>query len=202
MRYAERGRGGMLSRKPILSALVVLTAAYVAYPYMAVYRLGEALRSGNSAALAAMIDWDRVRDGLTADICEQIDGKPAGQADTQQASNELPPFGASFVKGIASTAVDATVTPEALVQMVGHEDVAPGGAPEALRTDALRGGHVEWAFFDGPRRFVLSVRMPTEALGEKPVKVRMELLDGRWKVTRIWLPPSLLRPGVVADATK
>ena len=191
-----------MSRKPIFSALVVMTAAYVAYPYVTIWRLGTALRSGNSSALAAMIDWDRVRDGLTADICDQIDGKAARPADAPGAGSDLPPFGASFVKGIASTAVDATVTPEALVQMVGHEEAPPLGKAEALRTAALRGGHVEWAFFDGPRRFMLSVRMPAETAGEKPVKVRMDLRDGTWKVTRIWLPPSLLRPGVVADAER
>jgi len=47
MRGAEWGLGEIMRSKPILSALAVMTAVYVAYPYFAIYRLGEALRSGD-----------------------------------------------------------------------------------------------------------------------------------------------------------
>jgi hypothetical protein len=182
-----------MSKKPILSALVVVAAAYAAYPYVALYRLQAALRSGNSATLAAMIDWDQVRDGLKDQIAEDFVGSPAPATGTMQtASAELPAFGASFIKGVASNAVDSEITPEAVVRMVGHTEALEEGEPDPLRAVAVRNTRITWAFFGDPTTFTLWLRTPNEAPGDDPVKLRMQLRDGNWKITRVWLPPTLL----------
>ena len=61
-----------------------------------------------------MVDWGSVREGIKEDICDLvIDQPPQDQAD-----GKLPPFGAGFVRGIATNVVDRQVTPEALVAAV------------------------------------------------------------------------------------
>ena len=185
-----------MSKKPIISALVVITVAYMAYPYVALYRLEAAFRSGNPASVAAMIDWDQVREGLKEDISEQVVGIPAQPVGTAQtASATLPPFGASFMKGIASSAVDSVVTPESMARMVQSKDEPASEEPDALQAVSLQNARIAWAFFESPATFTLWLRTPGEAAGEDPVKARMELLEGEWKITRVWLPPSLLRRG-------
>ncbi len=47
-----------------------------------------------------------MRDALKQDISDGI----IGPVQTQMAANTLPPFGASFVNGIADTAIDREVT--------------------------------------------------------------------------------------------
>jgi hypothetical protein len=185
-----------MSRKPILSALVVIAAAYVAYPYVALYRLEAALRSGNPAALQSMIDWDRVRDGLKQDISDEVDGVPEQQpvATAQAASATLPPFGSSFIKGIASKTVDSVVTPESLARMAQpREEPQAAEEPDPIQAVSFGNAPVKWAFFQSPATFTLWLRPASEASGEDPVKLRMQLIDGEWKITRVWLPPSLLR---------
>lgn len=192
-----------MSRKPILSALVVIAAAYVAYPYVALYRLEAAFRSGNPSSLAAMIDWDQVRDGLKEDISDQVDGisaQPVGTTQpvvgtAQAASATLPPFGSSFIKGIASNAVDSVVTPESMARMAQPREDPAGDEPDPLQAVSFQNARIKWAFFNSPATFSLWLRAPNEAPGDEPVKVRMALLDGEWKITRVWLPPSLLHRG-------
>ena len=48
---------------------------------------------------------------------------------------------------------------------------------------------VSWAFFAGPSAFAVELAAPGQAA---PIKLQMELRDGTWQVTRVWLPPRLL----------
>ena len=183
----------MSKTKPILSALVVCAAAYTAYPYVALYRLESALRGGDSSGLAAMIDWDQVRIGLKEDIAEQIDDEPVQPTATaQMASATLPPFGSSFIKGIASKAVDAEVTPESLAHMARTNYVADDPDPERMASTSLSNARLTWAFFENPTTFTVWLRTRA-AHNREAVKVRMDLHEGAWKITRVWLPLELLK---------
>lgn len=167
----------MLGKKPIIAALLTVALAYVAYPYVTLYRLGSAIRHGDGPTLETLVDWPAVREGIKEDICDLvIDETPEAKAGGQ-----LPPFGAGFMRGIAANAVDARVTPQGLVA-VAHN---PAAKP------ANRGAnvHVGWAFFAGPTGFVVDLRAPDL---DSPVHLQMDLRHGVWQVTRVWLPPELL----------
>lgn len=182
-----------MSKKPILSVLAIVAVAYMAYPYVALYRLQAALRSGDPASLAAMVDWDQVRDGLKEEVADQLIDPPAPVRGTAQlASDELPPFGSSFMKGIAAKAVDDAITPETVARMI-HPASAQESAANPLQAIATAHTRVEWAFFDNPTTFTLLLRTPGMARVEAPVKLRMELVGADWKITRLWLPPKMLQ---------
>jgi DUF2939 family protein len=190
-----------MSRKPFLLATAGLAAAYLAYPYFTLYRLETALRHGDSARLAAMIDWEQVRDGLVDDICDRIDGGVSKPPTAASSTYALPPFGSSFMKGIAATAVESAVTPEGLTRMVSFRAVAADGHPTAARATSVAGSRVKWAFFDNPSTFSVWVRTPANAASDGPIKLRMELSrGGSWKITRVWLPPTLLARAGAAEA--
>jgi Protein of unknown function (DUF2939) len=167
----------MVGTKPLIGVLLAVGLTYGIYPYVTLYRLGHAIRSGDAATLETMVDWGSVREGIKEDICDLvIDQPPQGQAD-----GKLPPFGAGFVRGIATKVVDRQVTPEALV--------AAAQGPEA--TEATRGAPVQvgWAFFASPSAFVVDLHAPGQAT---PIRLQMDLRSGTWHVTRVWLPPDLL----------
>jgi hypothetical protein len=159
-----------MGRKSWLAAAAVLCVTYLTSPYVALYRLSQDMRAGDVDAVRADIDWVRVRAGMKQDIAEQF----AGMKVTAVAQrDELPPFGASFVQGVASHMVDEAVTPEGLCAAM------KGGG--AVSVDALRG----WGMFSGPTSFVAHLR----PAGAQPMTLRMRLEGTEWKVTGVHLEP-------------
>jgi hypothetical protein len=167
----------MVGKKPVIGALLVVALAYVVYPYATLYRLGQAIRHGDASTLGSMVDWPAVREGIKEDICDSVIDQP------QDARNgtQLPPFGAGFVRGIASNAVDAKITPEALVAAAADQPAAQPAQGAAVQ--------VSWAFFSGPSAFVVDLRAPGQ---DQPIRLQLDLRSGSWQVTRVWLPPELL----------
>lgn len=167
----------MIGKKPVIAALMAVALAYVAYPYVTLYRLGQAIRQGDAPALQSMVDWPAVREGIKEDICDFVIDQPQQTRD----GGQLPPFGAGFVRGIATNAVDRKVTPEALVAAAQDSNAA-----EATRGAAVQ---VSWAFFASPSAFLVDLNTPGQA---SPIRLQMDLRNGSWQVTRVWLPPELL----------
>jgi hypothetical protein len=166
----------MRARRPLLAIFVLLGAGYIGYPYVTLYRLDTAVRHNDSETLRSLVDWYAVREGLKEDICDMVlDESPA----TTRSDDALPPFGASFVRGMTGSVLDQTVTPETLVSM----SQRPQAKPHAEV-------HLDWAFFDTPTEFSLMVRTAESA---EPIRVTMELHDLRWQVRKVSLPNEMLQ---------
>jgi hypothetical protein len=167
----------MIGKKAIGGALLTVALAYGVYPYATLYRLGQAIRQGDASTLQSMVDWPAVREGIKEDICDLvIDETPEAKANGQ-----LPPFGAGFVRGIASNAIDARVTPEALVAAAQQPDAKPVSRGAAVQ--------VSWAFFSSPAAFQVDLYAPGQ---DQPIRLQLDLRYGAWQVTRVWLPAELL----------
>jgi len=167
----------MRVRWPLLAAFLAVGVSYAAYPYVTLYRLGEAIRGADAATLEALVDWPSVREGIKEDICDLV----VDDADPT-AGTKLPPFGASFMRGIASSTIDQKVTPQAIV-------AATNALPASTRPASRPGAdvHVNWAFFNSATQFNVSLR--TQGLAV-PIRLEMALRDGEWQVRRVWLPRS------------
>src|ERR1700677_2010362 len=170
----------MRARWPLLAIVLSTAVAYVAYPYVTLYRLGSAIQTADAATLGSLVDWPAVREGIKEDVCDLVTDTPP---TVQKAAGELPPFGASFMRGITDSAIDPAVTPEALLAAT-----LPANRPAQRGADV----HVIWAFFDSPTTFTVSLQAPGQS---EPVKLEMDLKDGEWQVQRVWLPTELLQPG-------
>src|SRR3978361_712099 len=107
----------MRARWPIGGILLSLAVAYVAYPYVTLYRLGSAIKGADAATLESLVNWPAVREGIKEDVCDLVIDLPAQQPEArgQKTVGGLPPFGSSFMRGIASSAIDQAVTPQALL---------------------------------------------------------------------------------------
>ena len=164
----------MRARWQVLAMFVVLGVGYLCYPYATLYRLDIAMRDNDAATLVSLVDWYSVREGLKEDICDMVLDQPA----VAKSDDELPPFGASFVKGMAGNVVDQTVTPETLVSMSRGVDFQQHA-----------GTRVTWAFFNNPTSFTVNVRAGDAS---EPIRMVMEFHGMRWQVRRVWLPNNLL----------
>jgi hypothetical protein len=164
----------MRARWGILAAVVALGAGYLGYPYATLYQIDTAVRKADAETLRTLVDWHAVREGLKEDISDMVLEAPADN----RPSNELAPFGQSFVRGMTGNVVDRSVTPETFLSLA-H------ASSHTVYGDA----RVIWAFFNNPTEFAVAVR--SDGCGE-PIRVVMELRHLRWQVRRIWLPNELL----------
>jgi hypothetical protein len=170
----------MRARWPFLATVVCFGIAYAAYPYVTLYRLGSAIRAADAATLESLVNWPAVREGIKEDVCDLADNDAGPKTGA-----ELPAFGASFRRGIASSAIEQAVTPQAFLAATSTQ---PASRPAPRGADV----HVNWAFFDSPTTFLVSLQAQGQA---EPFKLELELRRGEWRVQRVWLPAELLSPG-------
>jgi Protein of unknown function (DUF2939) len=166
----------MRAKWPLLAVFLTFAVTYGVYPYVTLYRLGAAIRGADAATLETLVDWPSVREGIKEDICDVV----IDDVDTKR-GGALPAFGKSFMRGIASSNIDKNVTPQAIAT------IAPTSTPAASRPGA--DVHVDWAFFESPTKFSVSLR--TQGLAE-PIRLEMELRNGEWQIRRVWLPTEML----------
>lgn len=167
----------MRARISLIAVFLVLALAFLASPYMALWRMEAALDRGDVRALEGKVDWNALRAGLKQDIADGI----IGPVQTQLAANTLPPFGASFVGGIADTAVDRDVTAQnvvATMRQMRADDSQP---------DCIAG--LAWAFFRSPTSFDVVIRTTDD---DAHLRLRLVLRAGGWVLVRAWVPQDLI----------
>jgi hypothetical protein len=170
----------MRARWPLIATVLGLGVAYLAYPYVTLYRLGSAIQTADAATLESLVNWPAVREGIKEDVCDLAIDIPGPRSGA-----DLPPFGASFMRGIASSAIDQAVTPQALLAAT---STMPASRPAPSGADV----RVNWAFFDSPTTFMVTLKPAGQA---EPVKLELDLRHGEWRVQRVWLPSELLISG-------
>jgi hypothetical protein len=178
----EQRSMGMRAKWPLAAIVLSVAVGYVAYPYLTLYRLGSALQGADAATLESLVNWPAVREGIKEDVCDLAADDP-----TPKTRSALVPFGTSFLRGIASNAIDRAVTPEALLAATSSSPL-PASRPARHGADV----HVSWAFFDSPTTFMVSLHATGQA---EPFKLEMDLRNGQWRVQRVWVPAELLQPG-------
>ncbi len=181
----RQNRMARLWRRPALwvAMLALFAGCYVGGPFLTLWRITRALDGGDVAVLQSLVDWTAVRQGLKDDIAEGVIGMPQ---QTLVASNTLPPFGASFISGIAGTEVDRSVTPEGLLQAARQIDPLPGAAAEMPFPAIVHAG------FTAPTQFDLHLRGICQDSGEEPLHLRLALHGGGWQVVRVWVSQDLM----------
>jgi hypothetical protein len=178
-RVAQRSRALPLA----LAALALFAACYAGGPFVTLWRINRAVGNGDLDTLRGAIDWNAVRQGLKDDTAEGLLGMPRHALEV---SNTLPPFGASFVSGIAAAAVDRDVTPQGLVHAARLLDAQPGPGV-AAPFPAIVG-----ARFASPARFDVSLRVPGQDANEEPLHLRLTFQAGGWRLMRVWIPQDLM----------
>lgn len=144
---------------------VLLLLIYAASPYFSFWRFTNALRSGDSAAVAAQVDFPAVRESLKKQLIARFSATGSGH-------NQLSKFGPSVIDAL----IDAYVTPEGLALILANPDLIK----EQRRPEKLFGAgeRVDWskarhAFFTGPRTFVVDW---------EGIKLRFRFRPMRWQL--------------------
>jgi len=176
-----------LPRLPLIGAAVLLASFYILGPALTLMRLDRAVRNGDRAMLARLVDWPSVRHGLAEDVAAGMLGGRAHAARVREAG--LRPFGFSFVTAIADREMATRLTPDGLIRLAhaGGTGGAQGGAAPRF----------VGAWVDNLTWVTVRVRVPGQA---RPIRLGLRLEGGGWKLARVWLPRGLLRRATAGGA--
>jgi hypothetical protein len=178
----------------ILAALLAVWAGYVLSPYMAIYRIGQAVERRDVAELTERVDFPRLRVSLARQIT-------TAYLDATGQSSALTPFARSFAAGLGGTLADPLVaqilTPQALA------DLLDGGRlPAGIEAPSLGGGigstswREVWGILAGSEgrgfsRMVFSA--PFDRPRDEQFRLELRISDFTWRLAGIELPKTLVR---------
>lgn len=150
----------------LLVAIALLL--FLAWPYYTLWRLDQAVRDGDRAALAELVDLDAVRGEIKKKLNKEADSSIGDLSD---------PFIRWLEDGIqtlGSDALDRLVTlPWVRERLLGSSiDEGSEGFP----------GRITYAFFDAPGGFVVRIG----AAEDTPVHLRLTLRGLEWRVTALY----------------
>ena len=174
--------------KRVIGVLLIIVLAYAAYPYIALYRLGDAIRGGDPGAVEGKVDWPSLRQGLKDDLDAVVAADVAAGGGNPGAS-----LGTMIASKLIGSVVDSTVTPSGLsvIMQTGRagpavvHDIAPA-VPEMRKDRPLP--RMASSGFRGLTTFEAEIA-PREGDGSgKLLKVRLELQGGYWMLTHVYLP--------------
>lgn len=140
--------------KFILIGAVALLLVYLVSPYYSLWRFGETIRANDMHALAARVDFPRVRDSLKKQIRDHFIGVRETKKDDLVAQL-LTASGPSLLDQL----IDAYVTPDGLATIIGNPAPIKNATSLASLTSVRRERReIDWskarrAFFTSPRDF-------------------------------------------------
>ncbi|PYJ16325.1 MAG: hypothetical protein DME96_10070 [Verrucomicrobia bacterium] len=159
-----------LKRRRITLALLICAALLLVYgasPYFSFWRFTVALRSGDSAAVTARVDFPAIR----ASLKKQLVARFARATSSHKRWSKLGPT-------LIDAVVDAYATPDGLAVLISN----PGAlkdlrAPQQFPTGkAVNWPKVKYAFFTGPRTFVVD---------REGIKLRFRFEGLRWRLNEL-----------------
>lgn len=171
-----------MRRRWYLMAGVGLLVLIYAWPMWSAFQLRQAVRYGDSATLAARVDFEQLRANLKATIAANFKTDENAGWIKRKATQTLGPF-------LAARTIDVMVTPALLAFFLKHhmkanepspQTPAPGTA-ETDDPDPLSPRRLRWAFFQSPSQF----RIET-ADREKPGRRLVAILTRQgfgWRLT-------------------
>ncbi len=166
-RAADTSVAGRRTRaRRLLIPLLVLALAYIAWPYVTIWRLDRALAAGGPASLTGLVDLDAVR----GEIRRKINKDSTSAID--RISDGFIDWLAQGIRSDGTDALDRLVTLEWVQDRLLSKSTPSGGLLPA----------VSRALFDAPLDF--SIRLGTP--GAEPVFVRMRLGQLGWRVTALY----------------
>jgi hypothetical protein len=175
-----------------ITLLVVLLVAYWAWPFFGLRSLAADIQARDPAALSEDVDFVRLRRSLTEQIIAaylQVTGR----------AKKLSPFENVVAIGIGNSIADPfvaqLVTPENLLVLLRGQAVPTDFGNVSFKVGelpsvALGSVWAAWSSSDyGFGRF--SIGVPVSSPSAEQFRIRMELLQWRWKLTGVGLPDSL-----------
>lgn len=157
-------------KKWLTWCLILLIAAYVAYPYVSAQRTWAAIQDGDERALSHYVDWPSIRESLKS----QLVAAGAANVETDDVASML---GAGLGALFAEKLIDNLVTPSGLAKLMQSAQSQKEGEAQAPS--------VNYAFFtENPLTFLVVM----EGKDGAEMEGIFRLNGARWQLSELWLP--------------
>jgi hypothetical protein len=175
---------------PAFLLLLVLLIGYWAWPFFGLRALADALQAGDVRTINEKIDYTRLRRSFT----EQIIGAYLRVTGRASKLGGLSPLATAVGASIVDPWVSQIVNPENLAQLLRGGTVSSELGPVSFRFGNLPSTlNLAWdAWLSSEYWFNrFSVWLPPDVSQTDQFRLRMQLLQWRWKVTGLDLPEKL-----------
>jgi hypothetical protein len=158
---------------------IVLLLVYAASPYVAFWRFTVALRSGDTAALNAQVDFPAVRQSLKAQLVAYFSPEKTGEKHIK--NKRLAGLVTALRPTLIDALVDAYVTPDGLAALIADPNAvkrmrAPQSAQQSHAFKSVDWSKVRYAFFTSPRVFVVD---------REGIKLRLRFTGFGWRLNKL-----------------
>jgi hypothetical protein len=159
---------------------------YVIWPYYTLLELSRAAQSGNAATINRLVDWEKVRVSVKAQIQERMEKSQntAAQRELAQKNPRWANYGNAMAQKVVNSVIDRMLTPEGIARLIegarerastatpwrqaGARSPSAGTAGEAGSKPGSSGGlqqsslwqRIHFAFFVSPIHFRVDLRDP------------------------------------------
>jgi hypothetical protein len=173
-----------------LAVILVLLAAYSAWPFVGLYGLARAVQNRDIAAINAQADFPSIRRSLIGQITQayfRVSGR-------KPPDSILAGIAVSVVASIAAPIVEGLVTPENLVALLarGWPEKGAGDKPADIAGLALPVGNI-WQLYRNTEYGTLWARVsvPVDRPPEKQFRLQLRLSGTNWVLSSVDLPAEL-----------
>ncbi|MCU7904600.1 MAG: DUF2939 domain-containing protein [Candidatus Thiodiazotropha sp. (ex Epidulcina cf. delphinae)] len=154
--------------KVFLIAALLVAAAFLIWPYTAVYQLDQALQRNDHQALAELIDVEAVRDQIKRKLNKNL------ESAIGDVSNDFVDWLQNGIQRLGADAVEQMVDIGWIVAQLRAHNRKPrqGGILDRMT----------YAFFDGPDRLLLRIG----EWDDNPVHAHLSLQGTDWRITAVY----------------
>ncbi|RLJ19161.1 hypothetical protein DJ031_09005 [bacterium endosymbiont of Escarpia laminata] len=154
--------------KSLLLFLFLLVAAYMIWPFTAVFQLDRAMQESDREAFAGLVDIPSIREQIKRKMNKDL------ESGIGEVSSKFATWLQNGIQTLGNSAVEHLVDLEwAAAQLRAHN-------PNPRKGGFLR--QLDYAFFDAPDSLLLRIG----DLGDDPVHARLTLKEWNWRVTAIY----------------
>jgi hypothetical protein len=150
------------------SLLFFVVVIYVAWPYYHIYKLNNAVKNNDPAAVEKMVDFEQVNKVFQENMKWKADNMTETPVDMLPES--LREQAKALVGALGNAAADASAVDAKWMLDRFHQ--MQGSLQD----------QVTFAFFESPTRFIIRLGQ----LGRNPLHIEMTLQDWVWRVTAIY----------------
>lgn len=154
--------------KAFASLLLILVAAFLIWPYTAIYRIDRALEQHHRQALDEMIDIRSVREQIKRKLNKNL------ESSIGTVSNGFIDWLQGGIQRLGADAIDSMVNTEWVADQLRSHNPNP--------TEGGFLNQLSYAFFDGPDRLLLRIG----GLDDSPVHAHLKLEGTQWRITAVY----------------
>jgi len=172
----------------------IFLIAWVAWPYLTLYQLNQAVTDQDTKALDRLVDWDSVGMHLSNDLEGMFDDQ-RGDGSDDMTEGLVDILINSFTDLMIVPVVNFYTTPRGLSYLLNTQNIIDN--PMDVFDDDFPNGetwydHISFAFFSSPVTFKARLQYPEEStkndMSDTDMTLVLHFTGFRWQLGRIELP--------------